>query len=153
MEQGFFFSLFFLFFRVILWIDNSHMVLSWRSKNTTNVTPVAIFASLLSQRVCALTSIQYCQTSFPKVWYQFISSTSSYKRASFPSVLPTHDITDLWFLANMIAKHAVWMWFWFTFQLGSYTPFMFKNCCFAFSSPPLLIFQSVWSFAYQSGEM
>lgn len=80
------------------------MVLSWRSKNTTNVTPVAIFASLLSQRVCALTSIQYCQTSFPKVWYQFISSTSSYKRASFPSVLPTHDITDLWFLASMIAK-------------------------------------------------
>ena len=66
----------FLNFLVILWIFNSQMVQNWKSKNTTNVTPVAIFAFLLSQRVCARISICIAKLPSSKCGTDFMFSTS-----------------------------------------------------------------------------
>lgn len=94
----------FSIFSLILWIDNSHVTQHWKSKNTINVIPAAVFASLLSQRVCALTWIQYCQVSCPKMWCQFIHPASWRESAGFHSVLPAQGSADLWYLANTTGK-------------------------------------------------
>lgn len=141
----------FFIFSLILWIDNSHMVQHWKSKNTINVTPVAVFASFCWVSLC--TSIKSCQVSGPKMCHQFIFPTSYCKSASFPSVLPAQDITDLWFLANMIGKTCYLNVVLIYISVMGLNPFYVQELCFSFSLSLLLIFLLVWSFSYQFGEI
>lgn len=76
-------------------------------ENITNITTVAVFASLLSQRIRAFIPVKYCQITFPKMSYQFILPCADRRAPVFPSVMPAQYVVDLRLLASLIGKAAV----------------------------------------------
>lgn len=72
-----------------------------------NITTVAVFASLLSQRIRAVIPVKYCQITFPTMSYQFILPCADRRGPVFPSVMPAQYVVDLRLLASPIGKAAV----------------------------------------------